>query len=168
MAELQKPFRGLSGFLGLFRGGNVGMDFNRQIQPVLEMDDWLGPNDWIIQTFNLAADGNRASTTIPDDEFWRLKWGSVYIDPLMVINSDIKLNKEVTAGGTTFNVPLSPMMSKGSSSYINLAAEEGGYGVDLRPHNGQPGEKIGVQRTRSSAAGGITGFYFYQFQRIKV
>lgn len=172
MAELQKPFRGLSGFIGLFRGGNVGMDFNRQIQPVLEMEDWLGPNDFIIQTFSLAAPGNRASAAIPEDEFWRLKYGAVHVDAAAAGAGTVILNKEVTAAGTTFDIPMSPMVnaenSAGASFFNNGTNIVGGFGQDVRPMNGQPGERVGVQLQYMAAAGPVTGYFFYQFQRIKV
>lgn len=157
MAKIQKPLPGLAKFLGIETQGLLRLDALGSCQPVLEIEDYLGPNFFVIESFALNAVGDRESFQCPSNEFWRLKAGAIFFDN-QSFNRSAGLNMEALIGGVTYNIPLSASVSV-------LNGSEGGQGFILDKWNVQPTWSIGVQR-HVVVGGPVTGHYFYQYQKL--
>lgn len=167
MPLLQKEFRGLKGFLGLFTGGSFPLEPGQTLVPTMEMEDWLAPNNWSAANWTLADDHNKFELTVPENEFWRMKWASVHVSSGSAVDSVIMLIKSFDAGGSVWNFPLVPFNFQ-DLWWQNRAGNNGGYAVPLDKLNMQPGERIGVRRMSSSGAGNVTGGIFLQYQKIDI
>ena len=70
---LQKPFRGISDVLGLYRGGNVQFEQDPQVKLTLAAEKWLMDPVWQFQSeSDVHLVGHRAVVNIPQDEVWLL------------------------------------------------------------------------------------------------
>lgn len=171
MPLIQKPVPGLAKFLGVETQGLLRLNATTDVVPVLEVEDYLSPNPWLLKTFSLAAVGNRESVTVPNGEFWRLKWLSIELNSVVGNLASVDANMEKTFSGSTYNIPLTPRIGQ----YINnvqvydMATGAAGYAIDLKGLNAEAGTSVGVRlRALAGVAAAVTGHFYLQYQKLDI
>jgi len=171
MAKVQKPLPGLAKFMGIETQGILRLEALDSVQPVLEVEDYLGPNPFQISRTSFTAGNQDAEFVVPANRFWRLKWLSYSFAPNVgqAINFVPYLKKTFQA--TTFVMPLSPTLpslSAAGLTYQGNLGEFSGVGIALNLLNAYPGDAVGI---RLSAATGLTAFnadLYLQYQELEL
>lgn len=171
MAIVQKPLPGLAKFLGQETQGQIKLDMPGTLFPVLEAEDFISPNKWFIQTFNLALTaGNSAWVTVPAKKFWRLKWGGVHYGCVAGQWANIvPALRKTTPGGTQYALPLfTPFIqnSPAGNQFIVGQNQYGGLCVPLDKMNAEPGDQVGILLLAVAGAANVTGHFFFQYQEL--
>ena len=169
---LQKELRGFKGFIGLFKGGNFPINEVNTLQPVVEMEDWLKPNNFRFGS-GAVASGNTLQFTVPEGEFWRMKWMLITITPQA--NQDVQIMPFLkrTLGGAVRTLGLTPCNVAGfqgvPSSAFAINGQVTGVGIPLDKLNAEPTDAIGVQVTDvNGGVGNPTVDLYAQYQLIDV
>lgn len=167
---LQKTLRGFSSFLGLFRGGSFPLNELNTLQPVIEMEDWLGPNVFQLTRQSITGLGQAALFTVPDGEFWRVKWAARHYIALGAGHSvrTRLVYVPIEGSGTIPKVFLDDPLG-GLGTADGPANTPNGGGIRLKDFNARAGDQIGYEVT--VITGAPTPFNldgFIQYQKILV
>ena len=87
---LQKQFRGLSDFVGRYQGGQLTLELLQQLQPMLDISQFVEPPRWNIEDRTVTAVNqfHSAADVIPENEIWAVSQLScVSNNPLTTGNS---------------------------------------------------------------------------------
>lgn len=168
MAKVQKPLPGLARFLGIETQGVVRLDVPGTVQPVIEIEDYLGPNNWALasRTINPAAVGDENVITVPEHEFWRLKWASVKGIPPAASGSCIGLYLRRTINAASFDFSLNPAQHSRQSELITGAYT--GFGVRLDKLNAEPGDQLVARIDTLTAIGAYNLDLYVQYQLVQI
>lgn len=165
---LQKPLRGFSNFIGLFRGGNIRLDPVPTLQPVIEMEDFLEPNPFLLSQVNVVNEGDELLFVVPDGHFWRCKWiGSYYVPPAAEALLTRILYRPFEGIGSIDKIYLD--RPQGSfAGYDSPNGNESGHGLRLKDFNARAGDRIGIEVSRKLGASAYAINAFLQYQDILV
>jgi len=167
MAKVQKPLPGLAKFLGIETQGVLRLDALPSVAPVLDIDNYLGPNQFLITQNNIAAVGDEVLLTVPDNRFWRAKWfGSHYSAPVAqsMVTRIVYRPKEAVGTGADkvyLDVPLGQVLGD------STAGSQSGRGLRLKDFDLRPGDQLGIECTGKSGAGVIPLTVFLSFQPLE-
>lgn len=164
MAFIQKAIPGLAKFLGIQTQGLLRLQAIESCQPVLEIEDYLGPNKWIYTTATVALNGF-IEITVPDKKFWRMRFLAARIVPgaaAVIVEPYLRKNEVPSV-----NLGLNPWAGRaGAVDYQNQANKPYGFGYRLRDLNGEPGDSFGLEYTAQSAAANCTLHLWLQYQEL--
>lgn len=169
--KVQKPVPGLAKFIGAESQGVLSMESDNLIRPVLEMDDYLGPNGYSQLDDAAVPQNGSIQITVPDKKFWRLKWISVTVDTpagvysnaiinLIPLESGLSMQLSPAIGGI-YNIPAA------STQYAMFGdSNASGFGVNVRGVNARPGDILEAQLVNTSGAGNNRVRLFVQYQEL--
>lgn len=167
--KVQKAVPGLAKFTGVESQGVLGMEFSNLIQPVIEVDDYLGPNGFSQVTSAAVAQNGNIEIPVPDKKFWRLKWVSVTVQPPVGVYTNCIIEVEPAETGLTYQLspPILAYPAAGASRALLFGdAQISGYGVDVKGVNGRPGDIIRATLRQGSGAGNNNVRLFVQYQEL--
>lgn len=169
MPKVQKPTPGLAKFLGVETQGILRLEALESIQPVIEADDYLGPNQYVQLQDTAVIQNGSLSTTVPDKEFWRLKFVSMSCDTPagVACNGIIQLTPAESGISYQLNPPfLAATSGAGADRFMFTDSEFAGYGVRVVGVNARPGDVIAARLVNETGAGNNTVRLFIQYQKL--
>jgi len=170
MPKVQKALPGLARFMGIETQGILRLDTVPTLQPVLEVEDYLGPNYWAVahNNFAPAVVGNEVVITCPEHEHWRMKWASVKCIPTGVAVA-VGLYLRKTINGTQYDFSLNPNQHQSSVVNAAVAGSWTGFGRYLNKLNLDTGDSM-VARLDIMSIGAATADLdlWIQYQRVEV
>lgn len=169
LRKVQKAVPGLAKFLGVESQGVLNMETSNMIQPVIEADDYLGPNKFQQLQDAAVAQNGTIEITVPDKKFWRLKWVSMKCDTPAGVWTNGIINVVPLESGISYqlNPPfLAWAAGGGNLRHMFGDSQASGYGVDVKGVNARPGDKIQAQLVNGSGAGNNTVTLFVQYQEL--
>lgn len=167
--KVQKPVPGLAKFTGVESQGVLGMEFSNLIQPVIEVDDYLGPNGYSQLDDPAVPQNGSIGITVPENRFWRLKWVSVTVDTPLGVQTNAIINVVPLESGLSFqlNPPFQTQTGVGLT-WMFKNSEASGYGVDAKGVNARPGDIVQAQLVNGSGAGNNRVRLFVQYQELQL
>lgn len=164
--SIQKAIPGLAKFLGATSQGVLKMDSDNLVRPVLEMDDYLGPNGWSLVTSVKTVVGQDVQITTPDKKFRRAKWASISVDDTLTGGwTQVGLYIYKQNGGVIFPMCLKqePLLTIGGVPLVN---RKHGFGLNLSGLNIEPGDSIAARVDALTGAGNRGVDLFVQYQEL--
>lgn len=164
MAKVQKPLPGLAKFLGIETQGILRLDAGNQVVPVLDIDNYLGPNKFQLTRVNIAATGDEALFTVPDNRFWRAKWIGCYYAPPAGTSMLTRVLYRPIIGATSIAKFYLDRVIGDAFSADSPAAVQSGHGMSLEGFDLQPGDQIGYEVSNKVGAGNwnLDAYLLYQ------
>lgn len=93
---LQKEFRGLPDFLGMFQGGGVAAEWGGIVTPTIQIEDFLQPPEWVTGTLAVTNLGDAANVALtPEDTAYRL-WHFGFQTTTVVAHTGITMSASIT------------------------------------------------------------------------
>lgn len=166
---LQKPLRGLAQFIGLYRQGQVELDFNQVLQPVLEMDDYLSPNKWQLFRQTLAPNAN-LEIVVPESKFWRLKFVSAHVATPAVTSHRLFIHLVKTVNAVEYKIPLQGIVQQlsGNATYTVDQNSQAGFGYVVTGVNAEAGDKVMLDLDATIGVGNTVATLFVQYQELDI
>lgn len=167
MAIIQKAIPGLAKFLGIQTQGLLRLQAVESCQPVLEIEDYLGPNKWTYGTGTLTNVGDTLEIQVPDKKFWRMRWFACRIitnaAAINIVHPYIR-KREVPG----VNLSLNPLPARWDNSASGLGNQSAKYGFAqrLRDLNGEPGDHFGIELMSTTVVAPFTVHMFWQYQEL--
>lgn len=172
--KVQKALPGIAKFLGIESQGILAMEASNVIQPVIEMDDYLGPNPFVQLEDPAVPLNGTIELEVPANRFWRLKWASLTVDTPAGVYTNGIVNVVPAESGLSFQI--SPTFS---SYYASAAAtflgnyqfgnsEASGFGFNVQGVNARPGDKIQAQLVNGTGLGNSRVRLFLQYQELEL
>lgn len=165
---LQRAFRGLQNFVGQYTGGQLEFEFGNVITPTLDLDDWIKPKSIaFVADLTLAFDGF-IEIEVPINRFWRLNWASCGNFPSAAFNCNLLIALVRDLGGVGRFITMQPRNPITTAEFDCIAGRFGGYGLDLKGLNAEPGDRIRLKVQDQSAAGTNNIQLYLTFQEIDI
>ena len=167
MARVQKPLPGLAKFLGIETQGQINLEAGQVAVPVVEIDNYLSPNNWAFLTDAAVPANGNIAITVPEKKFWRMKWIALTVDTAAGIstNAEIILYKR----RANLTVPVSPpyqTVTGANPIYQfdnSIAAGFGFRAVDL---DAEPGDEIRAKLVGTTGPGNNLVRLFVEYQEL--
>jgi len=167
--KVQKPVPGLAKFTGVESQGVLGMEFSNLIQPVIEVDDYLGPNGYSQLDDPAVPQNGTIGITVPENRFWRLKWVSVTVDTPVGGSTNALINVVPLESGLSFQLNPPFIHIQGAAlRFMFTNNQASGYGVDAKGVNARPGDIVQAQLVNGNLAGNNRVRLFVQYQELQL